>query len=103
MQVVREMSLAHPKGLRKTLVRGIDDRHYTIYTFRLYDRDPAPEFANFEVNVIQTDDHGDYQLLNQPFFQRFYSREEALARHEDLLESLDKTLQLQAPQPKKSH
>lgn len=93
--MIRDLPPAHDKGIRKTLVRGADGEHYTIYTFRLYDRPPGAEFPNYEVNVIRTDAEGRYRVLVQPFFQRFSTEEEARAMHERLLREFDTLLKLQ--------
>lgn len=97
MESVRELDPRAPRQIRHTLVRGRDKKLYKVLTFQLYDRMPPPEFHNFEVNVQLVDDDEKFRELFVPYYRRYYSKEEALAHHGELLEKFDDLLQLEAP------
>ena len=101
MKILEELPLiARARQLRHTHVLGADEVHYKILTFKLYDFAAAREFATHEVNVEQTNDNGGRTVLVQPLIKRFFREDEALAFHQELLESFDKTLNLKVPEKK---
>ena len=99
MKLIEELALNHGRQLRHTLVQGRDEKHYKVYTFRLYDTDPPAEFSNFEVNVQECEPDGTYRVLVQPFLKRFFAKDPAMKMHQQLLDEFDELLEL--PEPKK--
>ena len=101
MNVIQELSLVErARQLRHTFVQGKDHKHYKILTFQLYEKIPPPEFANWETNVEEVNEKGQRFALVQPLLRRFFSREEALAFHQKLLDGFDEMLKLKEPEPK---
>jgi hypothetical protein len=99
MKILRELEpVARARQLRHTFVEGIDGKHYKILTFRLYDFAVSPEFSTHEVNVEETLENGGRKVLVQPLIKRFFKEAEALAFHQELLESFDQALRLKAPE-----
>lgn len=94
MKKIKDCPPAYARQLRHTQVQGRDDKFYKILTQQLYDRQPPPEFANFETVVNEVDEQGRYFVLVMPHLKRFMTREEALKHHEDLLDNFDERLQL---------
>ena len=102
MKILQELPLVErARQLRHTFVQGLDEKHYKILTFKLYDFKSSPEFATHETNVEETNEKGGRQVLVQPLIKRFFREDEAMAFHQELLEKFDETLRLKAPEPKK--
>lgn len=97
MKVVEEVRPRYDRQIKHTLIQARNGVYYKILTHQLYDRTPPSEFHNFEVNVQQVDEHGKYRELIVPYFRRYYSRDEALAHHQFLLEKFDETLAIEEP------
>lgn len=95
MKVVREIPSKYTRQLKHTLVQARNGKHYQILTHQLYDRTPPPEFHNFEVNVQEVNDQGKFRELIVPYYRRYYSKDEALAHHQFLLETFDETLAIE--------
>jgi hypothetical protein len=103
MKILQELPLvARARQLRHTFVEGLDEKHYKVLTFRLYDFRVPPEFATHETNVEEVNEHGGRTVLVQPLIKRFFNEEEAVAFHGELLEKFDEILRLKAPE-KKEH
>ena len=101
MKILQELPLvARARQLRHTYVQGLDEKHYKVLTFKLYDFKAPPEFATHETNVEEVNDHGGRTVLVQPLIKRFFREEEAIAFHQELLEKFDETLRLKAPEKK---
>jgi hypothetical protein len=101
MKILQELPLvARARQLRHTYVEGLDGKKYKVITFALYDFKAPPEFATHETNVEETNDHGGRTVLVQPLIKRFFREDEAIAFHQELLESFDQTLRLKAPEKK---
>jgi len=101
MKILQELPLvARARQLRHTYVQGLDEKHYKVLTFKLYDFKAPPEFATHETNVEEVNDHGGRTVLVQPLIKRFFREEEAVAFHQELLEKFDETLRLKAPEKK---
>jgi hypothetical protein len=81
-------------------VQGVDEKHYKILTFKLYDFKPSPEFATHETNVEEVNANGGRTVLIQPLIKRFFREDEAIAFHQELLEKFDEMLRLKAPEKK---
>ena len=92
--------MAKARQLRHTFVLGADEKHYKVITFKLYDFKVAPEFATHEVNVEEVNANGGRTVLVQPLIKRFFREEEAVAFHQEVLETFDKLLNLKAPEKK---
>lgn len=101
MKILEELAPEWTRVLRHTYVQGRDGKRYKVITFQLYDRQPPPEFPNWEVNVEETDERGKRRVLIQPVLKRFFDRKLALDFHDKLLESFDEFLRL--PEPKEEH
>ena len=101
MNVIKEME---PNGrarqLRHTFVKGADNKHYKILTFKLYDFTASPEFATHETNVEEVNEKGARFVLVQPLIKRFFEETEAMTFHQDLLDKFDAVLNLKAPEKK---
>jgi hypothetical protein len=97
MRVIDEVKPEWDRVLRHTFVQGRDTRHYKVVTFQLYDKQPPPEFPNWEVNVEETDDRGRRRVLIQPVLKRFFDKKIALDFHTKLLETFDDFLHLVEP------
>jgi hypothetical protein len=103
MKIIQELPLvARARQLRHTFVQGLDEKHYKVLTFRLYDFRVPPEFATHETNVEEVNESGGRTVLVQPLIKRFFNEEEAIAFHQELLEKFDEVLRLKAPE-KKEH
>jgi hypothetical protein len=103
MKILQELPLvARARQLRHTFVEGADEKRYKVLTFKLYDFKVAPEFATHEVNVEEVNDNGGRTVLVQPLLKRFFREEEAVAFHQEVLETFDRLLNLKAPE-KKEH
>jgi hypothetical protein len=103
MKILQELPLvARARQLRHTFVQGADEKHYKVITFKLYDFKVAPEFATHEVNVEEVNENGGRTVLVQPLIKRFFREEEAVAFHQEVLETFDALLNLKAPE-KKEH
>ena len=103
MKILKELPLvAQARQLRHTFVEGADEKHYKVLSFKLYDFQPAPEFATHEVSVEEVNANGGRTVLVQPLIKRFFREEEAVAFHQEVLESFDQLLRLKAPE-KKEH
>ena len=101
MKILQELPLvARARQLRHTYVQGLDEKHYKVLTFKLYDFKAPPEFATHETNVEEVNDQGGRTVLIQPLIKRFFREEEAVAFHQELLEKFDETLRLKAPEKK---
>jgi len=101
MKILQELPLvARARQLRHTYVQGVDEKHYKVLTFKLYDFKAPPEFATHETNVEETNEQGGRTVLVQPLIKRFFREEEAVAFHQELLEKFDETLRLKAPEKK---
>ena len=97
MKVVQELAPRYARQIRNTLIQARNGKYYKILSHQLYDREPAPEFHNFEVNVQEVDERGKFRELIVPYYRRYYSKEEALAHHQSLLETFDETLTIEEP------
>jgi len=103
MKILQELPLVErARQLRHTFVEGADEKRYKILTFRLYDFKVAPEFATHEVNVEETNPNGGRTTLVQPLIKRFFREDEALAFHQELIETFDAALNLKAPEKKEA-
>ena len=103
MKILQELPLvARARQLRHTFVLGADEKHYKVLSFKLYDFKVAPEFATHEVNVEEVNEKGGRTVLVQPLIKRFFREEEAVAFHQEVLETFDALLGLKAPE-KKEH
>jgi hypothetical protein len=103
MKVLQELPLVErARQLRHTFVEGLDGRHYKVLTFKLYDFTAQPEFATHETNVEEVNERGGRTVLVQPLIKRFFREDEALAFHQQLLETFDETLRLKAPEKKEA-
>ena len=103
MKILQELPLvAQARQLRHTFVQGLDEKHYKVITFKLYDFKAPPEFATHETNVEEVNDHGGRTVLIQPLIKRFFREDEAVAFHQEVLEKFDQILRLKAPE-KKEH
>jgi hypothetical protein len=103
MKILQELPLVQrARQLRHTYVQGLDEKHYKILTFKLYDFHSPPEFSTHETNVEEVNERGGRTVLVQPLIKRFFREDEALAFHQELLEKFDETLRLKAPE-KKEH
>jgi len=103
MKILQELPLVPiARQLRHTFVEGADEKRYKILTFRLYDFKVAPEFATHEVNVEETNPNGGRTTLVQPLIKRFFREDEALAFHQELIETFDAALNLKAPEKKEA-
>ena len=101
MKILQELPLVQrARQLRHTYVQGLDEKHYKILTFKLYDFQTAPEFATHETNVEEVNERGGRTVLFQPLIKRFFREDEAMAFHQELLEKFDETLRLKAPEKK---
>jgi len=101
MKILQELPLvARARQLRHTYVQGLDEKHYKVLTFKLYDFKAPPEFPTHETNVEETNEQGGRTVLVQPLIKRFFREEEAVAFHQELLEKFDETLRLKAPEKK---
>lgn len=101
MKILQELPLVtRARQLRHTYVQGLDEKHYKILTFKLYDFKAPPEFATHETNVEEVNERGGRTVLMQPLIKRFFREDEALAFHQELLETFDQTLRLKAPEKK---
>lgn len=101
MKILQELPLVErARQLRHTFVEGLDGKHYKVLTFKLYDFKSPPEFATHETNVEETNERGGRTVLVQPLIKRFFREDEALAFHQQLLETFDQTLRLKAPEKK---
>lgn len=94
MKILEELDLK-TRQLRHTLVQGRNGKFFKVLTYQLYDATPPPEFHNFEVNVMECDARGRFRELNVPYYARFFSKEEALKHHEEVLANFDTLLQLE--------
>ncbi len=99
MRILEELAPEFDRQLRHTWVKGRDEKGYKILTLQLYDRQPAPEFSNWEVSVVEVDERGKIRTLVQPLLRRFFDRKVALDFHQTLLEKFDDYFKL--PEPKK--
>jgi hypothetical protein len=84
-------------------VKGRDEKGYKILTLQLYDRQPPPEFPNWEVSVVEVDERGKIRTLVQPMLKRFFDRGVALDFHKSLLETFDQALKIPEPPKKDEH
>jgi len=101
MKILQELPLvARARQLRHTYVEGLDQKHYKVLTFKLYDFKPSPEFATHETNVEEVNANGGRTVLIQPLIKRFFREDEAMAFHQELLEKFDETLRLKPPEKK---
>lgn len=103
MKILQELPLvARARQLRHTFVQGLDEKHYKVLTFALYDFKPSAEFSTHETNVEEVNENGGRTVLVQPLIKRFFNEAEALAFHQELIEKFDELLRLKAPE-KKEH
>lgn len=103
MNILQELPLVErARQLRHTFVQGLDGKHYKILTFKLYDFAAPPEFATHETNVEEVNERGGRTVLVQPLIKRFFREDEAMAFHQQLLETFDQTLRLKAPEKKEA-
>jgi len=101
MKILQELPLvARARQLRHTYVEGLDQKHYKVLTFKLYDFKASPEFATHETNVEEVNANGGRTVLVQPLIKRFFREDEAMAFHQELLEKFDETLRLKPPEKK---
>ncbi len=103
MNIIEELKLEHPLQLRHTFLKARDEKHYKVITIQLYDRQPAEEFPNWEVNVQEVEANGKWRVLLQPVLKRFFDKRKALEYHQALLESFDDALKLTEPVKKGEH
>jgi hypothetical protein len=94
MKILEELAPEFDRQLKHTWVQGRDEKGYKVLTLQLYDKQPPPEFANWEVSVVEVDDRGKIRTLVQPVLKRFFDKKVALDYHQRLLESFDDTLKL---------
>lgn len=99
MQLVREETPLWNRQLRMTLVRGVDTKYYLVTTIKYYSFDVIDGRANYEVNVTEVDDKGNFKVLVQPHRKIFLDREPSEKHHAFVLEQFDSFLKLQAPPP----
>jgi hypothetical protein len=99
MKLLEELAPEFDRQLKHTWVTGRDEKGYKVLTLQLYDRQPPPEFPNWEVSVVEVDERGKIRTLVQPLLKRFFDRKVALDFHQTLLETFDDFLKL--PEPKK--
>jgi len=97
VKILEELKPEWERVLRHTYVQGRDGKHYKVLTVQLYDKQPPPEFPNWEVNVEETDDRGKRRVLVQPVLKRFFDKKLALDFHGKLLETFDDFLHLVEP------
>ena len=103
MKILKELPLVgRARQLRHTFVQGADEKHYKVLSFKLYDFKVAPEFATHEVNVEEVNENGGRTVLVQPLIKRFFREEEAVAFHQEVLETFDALLRLKAPEKKEA-
>jgi hypothetical protein len=87
MKILQELPLVtRARQLRHTYVQGLDEKHYKVLTFKLYDFKSPPEFATHETNVEEVNANGGRTVLVQPLIKRFFREDEAMAFHQELLE-----------------
>ena len=94
MKVLEDLAPEFDRQLKHTWVQGRDEKGYKVLTLQLYDKQPPPEFANWEVSVVEVDERGKIRTLVQPILKRFFDRKVALDYHQSLLETFDDTLKL---------
>ncbi|MBI4564648.1 MAG: hypothetical protein HY716_08170 [Planctomycetes bacterium] len=99
MKVIEELKPAFDRQLRHTWVQGRDGKSYKILTLQLYDTPPPLEFPNWEVSVVEVNEHGAFRTLVQPLLKRFFEKNRALDFHDRLLDTFDEFLKL--PEAKK--
>ena len=97
MQILEELKPEFDRQLRHTWLKGRDGKGYKVLTLQLYDRQPPPEFANWEVSVVEVDERGCIRTLVQPLLRRFFDRGIALDFHRMLLETFDTHFKLAEP------
>jgi hypothetical protein len=97
MKVVEELRPKYDRQIRHTFIQARNGKYYKILTHQLYERTPPAEFHNFEVNVQEVDARGKYRELIVPYYRRYYSKDEALAHHQYLLENFDEALSIEEP------
>jgi hypothetical protein len=103
MQILEELAPEFDRQLKHTWVKGRDEKGYKILTLQLYDRQPPPEFPNWEVSVVEVDERGKIRTLVQPMLKRFFDRGVALDFHKSLLETFDQALKIPEPPKKDEH
>lgn len=93
MRIIEELEPGkNTRKTRHTLVQGSDKRFYKVLTFQLYDMEPGPEFARFEVNVQCVNENGTFSALVVPHYKRFMTLKEAMDYHQKLLDSFEEVL-----------
>lgn len=93
MRIIEELAPdGNARKLRHTFAQGADKNYYKILTFKLYDMEPGPEFAKFEVNVQRVNENGSFNALVVPHYKRFMTSKEALDYHQYLLDNFEKIL-----------
>ena len=103
MKILHELTPEFDRQLKHTWVKGRDEKDYKILTLQLYDRQPPPEFPNWEVSVVEVDERGKIRTLVQPMLKRFFDRKIALDFHQNLLETFDAALKIPEPPKKEEH
>lgn len=99
MQLVREETPLWNRQLRMTLVQGVDTKYYLVTTIKYYSFDVIDGRANYEVNVTEVDDKGNFRVLVQPHRKIFIEREPTEKHHAFVLDNFDTFLKLNAPPP----
>ncbi|MEK7867096.1 MAG: hypothetical protein AAB434_10470 [Planctomycetota bacterium] len=99
MQLVREETPLWNRQLRMTLVHGVDTKYYLVTTIKYYSFDVIDGRANYEVNVTEVDDKGNFRVLVQPHRKTFLDREPSEKHHAFVLDNFDTFLNLKAPPP----
>ncbi|HZN62334.1 MAG TPA: hypothetical protein VFC90_08005 [Planctomycetota bacterium] len=99
MKILEELAPEFDRQLKHTWVKGRDEKGYKILTLQLYDKQPPPEFPNWEVSVVEVDERGKIRTLVQPLLKRYFDKQVALDFHQTLLETFDEFLKI--PEPKK--
>ena len=86
MKILEDLKPEFGRQLKHTWVKGRDEKGYKVLTLQLYDRQAPPEFANWEVSVVEVDERGKIRTLVQPLLKRFFERTECCADGERRLE-----------------
>ena len=94
MKIISETPPKYSRQLRHTIVEGGNGKFYAILTQQLYDRQPHPEFPNYEVAVNETDINGKFKVLVGIYLKRFCAKEDAVATYQKILDNFDELLNI---------
>lgn len=99
MQLIREETPRWNRQLRQTLVQGVDTKYYLVTTIKYYSFDVVDGRPNYEVNVTEVDENGNFRVLVQPHRKTFIEKEPSVKHHQFLLDNFDSFLKLSPPPP----